>query len=1044
MPITKGGSRSNEMIIPRSGRSPIVLGLLLALLSAGSMVTWWAVRRTDRDMRDDLIARARLVADTVDSDRVKSLSGTDADVGSPAYRRLKDQIMTVRESNPACRYLYLLGNKPDGRIFFFLGSAPVGSPDYSPPGQVYSEAPEGCRSVFATRSANVDGPYRDRWGKWVSALVPILDPRTALYGLATPTDAREMVRRAVEFYHRYGKARFLREIDDPKGEFCKGDLYAFVYDRNMTWLAHPQKPELIGQNWIDRKDWSGGKFFRREIQAVASEPGSGWVEFEYRNPRGQNDHKTTYVEGVDDMIVCSGAYRGAGVIVAALGMDVDARDWNRMLVRAALPPALLTVALMAILVVWRSRTVAHSLRPGLSLDPAASAAFGLAITVFVAATAHQQERRARETAFSQLAAVPTAAVEKTLRTLRDVELEGLAHFYEGSGDVPGTAFSRYASYLTNNPVVSAWEWVPVVAERDKARFEAQARAGGLPGFAIWQVGAGGGRNPAAGRPVFFPRFRIEPTDGNESATGYDLGSDPVTRSAMEEAARTGMPTASDPVTLVQESGNQKGMLVFRPVYATNEPGRLRGFAVAVIRLETLMMGSVLPDSEDGVELYLLRRGASPERLASSWSAAEAAASAVSLNRPIFAFGKVLLVTAGARPGFMRMYPATAGVRSLAIGLALTAALAGLVHVVRREHGELERLVAKRTRELQESVAQTREMAATADKANRAKSEFLANMSHEIRTPMNGILGFTQLLGRDPSLKAEQREHLRIISSNGEHLLGLINDVLDMSKIEARKQTLQLAPFDLEHLARDLQSMFAGAAAKKGITFALDTDPGLPERVMGDERKLRQVLVNLLGNAVKFTSRGGVTLRLRAGPRVRLGWRVTAEVIDTGPGISPADTGRLFRPFAQAEAGRKHGAGTGLGLAISREFARLMGGDITLESKEGSGSTFRVEVLLRLAGDLPKPEQRPVLEPDLKPAPADPEGAPPRPVPGDIVEGLQQASIELDLDHVLRLVEQVAAFDPVAARKLRALATQFDFVGLATYFPVPDKAALHES
>ena len=338
----------------RVGKKALGAGIILAVLAGGGLLTSWTVGRADHDMREDLINRAQLVADTVDCDGIKSFSGTKADLANPTYVRLKRGIEAIQASNPSCRFVYLLGNKNDSEIFFFLGSAPAGSRDYSPPGQPYFEAPEGCRRAFGTRSAVVEGPYSDRWGKWVSALVPILDPKTVHYGLATPADAHAMVRRAVEFYKEFGRKRFLGEIDNPHGEFCKGDLYVFVYDRHMTWLAHPLRPELIGQNWIDRKDWAGGKYFRREIQEVAASPGSGWVEFEYLNPQGQSDHKTTFVEGIDDLIVCSGAYQGNGTMVAALGMDVDARAWTGRLISAALPPAMLTLALLAIILALES------------------------------------------------------------------------------------------------------------------------------------------------------------------------------------------------------------------------------------------------------------------------------------------------------------------------------------------------------------------------------------------------------------------------------------------------------------------------------------------------------------------------------------------------------------------------------------------------------------------------------------------------------------------------------------------------------------------
>ncbi|HNT75058.1 MAG TPA: ATP-binding protein [Anaerolineae bacterium] len=271
---------------------------------------------------------------------------------------------------------------------------------------------------------------------------------------------------------------------------------------------------------------------------------------------------------------------------------------------------------------------------------------------------------------------------------------------------------------------------------------------------------------------------------------------------------------------------------------------------------------------------------------------------------------------------------------------------------------LEQAVVERTAEL--SAAKD-----AAEAANRAKSVFLANMSHELRTPLNAILGFSELMARDETLNQEQLENLETINHSGEHLLGLINDVLDLSKIEAGRVTLQEEPFDLRRLLDDLEAMFRLRAAKKGLALTFEHTPDVPRCIRADQGKLRQVLINLLGNAVKFTVEGGITLRVDGRQETGDGegaeqpstvyrlpstiYHLHFEIQDTGVGIAPDEIGQVFAAFEQTEAGRKSREGTGLGLAISRQFVRLMGGDIAVQSEgtPGKGSCFTFDVQANL-------------------------------------------------------------------------------------------------
>jgi signal transduction histidine kinase/DNA-binding response OmpR family regulator len=252
----------------------------------------------------------------------------------------------------------------------------------------------------------------------------------------------------------------------------------------------------------------------------------------------------------------------------------------------------------------------------------------------------------------------------------------------------------------------------------------------------------------------------------------------------------------------------------------------------------------------------------------------------------------------------------------------------------RERHRLERLVADRTAEL--AVAKDQ-----AEAANRAKSTFLANMSHELRTPLNGVIGYAQVLMKDRELTPKNRERLRIVQSSGEHLLRMINEVLDFSKIEAEKMELAATSFHLPQLLRDIAAAASSRFAEKEIDFAFDAAPGLPDLVIGDPLKLRQVIDNLLSNAAKFTAAGSVRLEARpvAPETIEFGVR------DTGVGIGEADLRRLFQPFQQAIDGRPPEPGTGLGLVISQRIVALMGGKLEVESRAGGGSRFFFSVRL---------------------------------------------------------------------------------------------------
>jgi signal transduction histidine kinase/CheY-like chemotaxis protein len=567
-------------------------------------------------------------------------------------------------------------------------------------------------------------------------------------------------------------------------------------------------------------------------------------------------------------------------------------------------------------------------------------ALGTALSCVVAGLLGQWEERERRETIRQVAQDRVEVLRGQVMRSMEV-LHAIASLYAARDTVIRAEFATFVSdALSRQPELQALAWDPRVPGAERTAWEQRARDDGFAQFHFTEEKSEGVLGPASVRDEYFPVFFLETLEKNQAAFGFDVGSEPRRRAALEQARDTGLVTATASVRLAQETGSQRGFLVFQPLYRghaatiTERRAQLTGFAVAVFRIGDLVDASLRAAGDKGIAVSIIDE-------AEGGTIFRQDGEALWQSAP----WKVGLDVAG-RKWTLNFAPTAAsdgaGIywqswSALAAGLAITGLLAAYLWSDYRRVAEIE----QSNKVLLQEVAIRKEAEAAADAANRAKSEFLANMSHEIRTPMNAILGYSQILARDGALHPFQRDAVATIASSCDHLLHLINEILDLSKIDAGRMELASVDFDLAALVRELAALFQHPCEEKKLGLVVE---GLADRrtltVRGDEGKLRQVLINLLGNAVKFTERGRITLRVL--PEPSDAWHFAVE--DTGAGIAPDAQPLIFKPFQQGPGARGRG-GTGLGLTIARRQVELMGGTLAVESGAGIGSRFFFSIAL---------------------------------------------------------------------------------------------------
>lgn len=412
-----------------------------------------------------------------------------------------------------------------------------------------------------------------------------------------------------------------------------------------------------------------------------------------------------------------GTGKGSGFPVV-FGLDMDAAAWKKSVRQAGIFP-LAAMLLLCLLVLaggvfldWRAGLPHERRRRFRAAEAVIVVLAGTVITSASFVTSRRWAGDERDVLFSRLADGYTAPILEELNDIRNIRLEALASFFEGSETVDYGEFLEFAKFLSRDSVVQSWEWVSAVPVSERKAFEERIRSEGLPGFAVWPLGGEDGHIPGENRDIHYVVTYVTPREGNETALGYDMGTEPVRRKSIEEAARTGLMVGSDPVELVQETEGEKGILAIRPVFFP-EGGRMQGFALAGIRLRDLLERSARfaedrerPSAVAG--LYLLRPGKPAELLADSWPGHAARGEEDCLRNPgtvifpLLIFGKTLLIAAHEGPAFEELYPGGTGWGVLLAGLFLTAAMAVLTAVLAGRGEELELLVGERTGSLRKS------------------------------------------------------------------------------------------------------------------------------------------------------------------------------------------------------------------------------------------------------------------------------------------------------------------------------------------------------
>ena len=575
----------------KAGRTLTTILVVLVVSLAGISLCLVTAERARNSLSNELLNEAKLLEAALNKARLKSLHGTIDDLANPAYFRLKQQLIQVKKIFPQYRFIYLMGIREDGEIYFFIDSELPGSTDESLPGDPYRGATENDRKVFKEKKSTVESPIKDNWGTWASATVPVVD-------------------------------------------------------------------ELSGE------------------------------------------------------------------AIAALGIDLDIKNWNGIILEKTLPMIVLSVLLLFFSVIglaltWWKKALPQERREKRFpryLDAITVLFISLTITFMAAFSVNENQKSSRNEAFESLAISKATFVSQAIRDMRAYELESLSLFFESSESVERREFETFVRPILSKGDMTIWGWAPAVASDERSEFESKISSEFSGSFEIWEMDDQEKIVRAGERALYYPILYLEPLVDHREFLGLDLGSNAITKAVIEETVETGFMTASDPTTLLESTGEAKGVLILKPSYK-EASGAFQGFVLAFFRPEVFIKLTESISLKDGTTvmgIYLLDDVGRPVFLASTVGEHDRIDDSVSELRhyhaeemnvimPIFEFGKVLVIVVHPSLDYERLYPLQEGRMTLAIGAIISLFLTVVVGSLNNRSYHLQREVQQRTEDLRTSL-----------------------------------------------------------------------------------------------------------------------------------------------------------------------------------------------------------------------------------------------------------------------------------------------------------------------------------------------------